>query len=135
VWPWRNGRGYEAIRSINHILIAMNIVILKSPPGSDLESLELIMACAAFEQTPAIVLMEQGALFANKASSALRSDSKSISKLFSALPMYDCEQIYICEDSMHSLGMTSENIHGFCSPTSRDKLKALLATSKKTIVF
>jgi len=113
----------------------MNIVILKSPPGSDLESLELVMACAAFEQAPAMVLMEQGALFANKASSALRSDSKSISKLFSALPMYDCEQIYICEDSMHSLGMTSENIHGFCIPTSKDKLKALLATAKKTIVF
>ena len=113
----------------------MNIIILKSLPSSDLEAIELTMACAAFEQPPTLILINHGVAYANKNTTSVRSDGKSLKKIFSALPMYDCEQVYVCEQSMEQLGLDHSDIHDFCDIKPQVYLKEIVGNATRTIAF
>jgi len=113
----------------------MNLIILKSPPSSDLEAAELILACAAFEQAPALLLLGQGIHWALKDAGSIRADSKALNKLFSALPMYDCDQIYVEQDSLNNHQFNANQLHPFCTITDTQDIKKLMSQAKKTVAF
>lgn len=113
----------------------MNLIILKSAPSSDLEALELVLACAAFEQPVSILLIDHAIQHAIKTASSIRSDSKSIKKIFSALPMYDCEQIYVCQKSLKRSNLDEACLHDFCAIVDSETSKKLIASASKTVAF
>ncbi len=113
----------------------MNLIILKSSPSSDLEAAELILACAAFEQAPSILLLSHGIHWGLKDAGPLRSDSKALNRLFSALPMYDCEEVYVCSNSLEQYQVEPTQLHGFCSVIDKQAIKRLTSQANKTVAF
>lgn len=113
----------------------MNLFILKKAPTSDAEALEMILACAAFEQQPSILLLGSGIQFAKADLGKFKSDGKSIGKLTSAFPMYDIENIFALESDAQTYKIDKQELHSFCKLISTEELKKILQSADKTISF
>lgn len=91
------------------------LLILSSPPGQDMEALELVLALAAFEHPVSVLLLGSGIGWLNTPQQPRKRGGKSPDKLVSALPMYDIEQVFYRVD----------DTHGHAPPTG---IQATLAT-------
>lgn len=113
----------------------MTLIIISSPPTLDLEPIELILALAAFEQSPKILLLGQGVHYANTLQQEKKPQGKSPSKIVSALPMYDCEEIYVSEKAMLAQGLDTADLQGFCQAINDEQIKQLIQQSKHCVNF
>lgn len=113
----------------------MTLIIISTPPTLDLEPLELILALAAFEQAPKVLLLGNGIHYLNKLQQAKKANGKSPSKVISALPMYDCEEIFVREQDMQLQGLSKEDLQGFCSLIGNDQIQVLIKQSKHCVNF
>ncbi len=91
------------------------LLMLSSPPGQDMEALELALALAAFEHPVSVLLLGSGIGWLNTPQQPRKPGGKSPDKLMSALPMYDIEQVFYRVD----------DTNGHASPAGR---QATLAT-------
>ena len=84
----------------------------KAPYGTvyALESLEVVLIGAAFEQDVCLVFMDDGVfqLTANQDTSG--SDMKGFSSTYKALGDYDINKIYVCEDSLKERGLSLDDL-------------------------
>lgn len=113
----------------------MTLIIISNPPSLDLEPLELLLALAAFEQAPKILLLGQGLHYANKLQQAKRTNGKSPSKVISALPMYDCEEILVRQEDLLQQGLALEDLQDFCRIVDNKQIKQLINQSKHCVNF
>jgi tRNA 2-thiouridine synthesizing protein C len=84
----------------------------KAPYGTvyALESLEVVLIGAAFEQEVQLIFMDDGVyqLAANQSTDGI--GMKNFSKAYSALGDYDVNQIYVCKDSLAERGLTTDDL-------------------------
>lgn len=113
----------------------MTLIIISTPPTLDLEPLELILALAAFEQTPKVLLLGQGIHYANTLQKQKKPGGKSPSKVISALPMYDCEEILIREQDLLLQGLQINDLQSFCSFVNDEQIQQLIKHSKHCVNF
>jgi tRNA 2-thiouridine synthesizing protein C len=89
-------------------LPTLAIVNRSAPYGSasGQESLDLTLAAASFGQTLSLFFIDDGVyqLFTAQAPESI--NAKNYSKTFAALEFYDIEQIYVCEESLLTRGIT-----------------------------
>lgn len=113
----------------------MTLIIISTPPTLDLEPLELILALAAFEQAPKVLLLGNGIHYLNKLQQAKKPNGKSPSKVISALPMYDCEDIFVREPDLQQCGLNKEDLQDFCRFIDNKQIKELIKQSKHCVNF
>ena len=84
----------------------------KSPYGSvyALESLEVVLIGAAFEQNVKLVFMDDGVFQLTKNQDPTDIGMKNFSKTYAALGDYDVNQIYVDEDSLKERGLTLDDL-------------------------
>lgn len=111
----------------------MTLIIISSAPTLDLEPVELALALAAFEQQPKILLMGQGIFYANTLQQAKRTNGKASNKVVSALPMYDCEEIFICQADIERFGLETDILQPFCTVVDKQQLQQLIKQSKHCV--
>ena len=111
----------------------MTLIIISSAPTLDLEPIELLLALAAFEQQPKILLLGEGILHANTLQQAKRLNGKAVGKIVPALPMYDCEEIFICQSDIERFGLENDILQPFCTPLDKQQLKQLIKQSKHCV--
>jgi tRNA 2-thiouridine synthesizing protein C len=113
----------------------MTLIIISTPPTLDLEPIELILALAAFDQSPSLLLLGQGIHYANTLQLAKRSGGKSPSKVLAALPMYDCEEIFISATDITEQGFNIKDLHSHCTLINDDRIKQLINQAKHCVNF
>ncbi len=113
----------------------MTLIIISTPPSLDLEPIELVLALAAFEQEPKLLLMGQGIHYANTLQQAKKAKGKSPSKVISALPMYDCEKIYVSAKGLADQGLEKSDLQDFCHLVDGEQIKQLIKQSKHCVNF
>ncbi len=113
----------------------MTLIIISNPPSQDLEPLELLLALAAFEQAPKILLLGQGVHYANKFQQAKKTNGKSPSKVISALPMYDCDEILVRKDDLIEQGLEVTDLQDFYRLVDNHEIKQLINQSKHCVNF
>jgi tRNA 2-thiouridine synthesizing protein C len=111
----------------------MTLIIISSAPTLDLEPIELLLALAAFEQQPKILLIGEGILHANTLQQAKRVNGKAANKIVSALPMYDCEEIFICQADIERFGLERDILQPFCTPLNKQQLQQLIKQSNHCV--
>lgn len=116
-------------------MVILTLIIISNPPSLDLEPLELLLALAAFEQAPKVLLMGQGIHYANKFQQAKKTNGKSPSKVMSALPMYDCDEILIRKDDLIEQGLEATDLQDFCRLIDNQDIKQLINQSKHCVNF
>jgi tRNA 2-thiouridine synthesizing protein C len=84
----------------------------KAPYGTvyALESLEVVLIGAAFEQDVKLVFMDDGVYQLTKNQDTDGIGMKNFSKTYSALGDYDVNQIYVCEQSLKDRGLTLDDL-------------------------
>ncbi len=113
----------------------MTLIIISSPPTLDLETIELVLALAAFEQAPKLLLLGQGIHYASLLQQEKKAKGKSPSKVVSALPMYDCETVYIAAKGLAEQGLEPEDLQSFCQLVDDEQIKQLIKQSKHCVNF
>lgn len=84
----------------------------KAPYGTvyALESLEVVLIAAAFEQEVQLIFMDDGVYQLTKGQETDGIGMKNFSKTYSALGDYDVNQIYVCKDSLAERGLTADDL-------------------------
>lgn len=74
------------------------------------EGLDALLACAAFEQKVSVLFLHDGVfqLLKNQQSNLL--EQKSLEKSLSALPLYDVNDVYACQQSLIDRKLCSEQL-------------------------
>ncbi len=84
----------------------------RAPHGTiyALESLEVVLIGAAFDQDVSVIFMDDGVYQLKKGQDTGQVEMKNFSKTFRALEMYDVEKLYVEKESMETRGLTEDDL-------------------------
>lgn len=88
--------------------MATTLFVIRRPPFGGRparESLEAILAFAAFDQPIAVLFMDDGVLHLLPNQDGSDIGHRPVSQLLSALPVYGVEKIYACQKSLSVHGI------------------------------
>jgi tRNA 2-thiouridine synthesizing protein C len=82
-------------------------IISRSPYASShaLEQLEAAMVAAVFEASVAVLFRDEGAWNLQQDQTGGSIGQKTLTKVLSALPAYEVEELYVCADALGTLGV------------------------------
>ena len=84
----------------------------KAPYGTiyALESLEVVLIGAAFEQDVSVVFIDDGVFEIVKGQDTAGIEMKNFSNTYKALEMYDVEKLYVSKDSLEERGLSEDDL-------------------------
>jgi len=84
----------------------------KAPYGTvyALESLEVVLIGAAFEQDVSMVFMDDGVYQIKKGQDTKGIGMKNFSPTYRALEMYDVEKLFVEKESLDARGLTADDL-------------------------
>ncbi|MHB1291022.1 MAG: sulfurtransferase complex subunit TusC [Sulfuricella sp.] len=84
----------------------------KAPYGTiyALESLEVVLISAAFDQDVSLVFVDDGVYQLKKGQATKAVGMKNFSPTYRALEGYDIEKLYVEKESLESRGLTEEDL-------------------------
>lgn len=88
------------------------LVNRKAPHGSiyALESLEVVLIAAAFEQDVSVVFVDDGVYQLKKGMQTKAIATKNFSPTYRALEDYDIDKLYVEAESMAARGLTADDL-------------------------
>ncbi len=113
----------------------MTLIIINKSPTIDLEPIELLLASAAFDQQPKLLLLGEGVFYANALQQEKRIKGKSAAKLLAALPMYDCDEVFVRQKDLESFGLEASSLQSFCTLVSDAEIQTLIGQSNHCVSF
>ena len=107
----------------------------KAPYGTvyALESLEMVLIAAAFDQDVSVVFMDDGVYQIIKDQETDGIGIKNFSKTYRALEGYDVENLYVSKESMEERGLTEDDFLVDVDVLDQAALSALLAEQEVVI--
>jgi len=100
-----------------------------------LESLEVVLIAAAFEQDVSLVFMDDGVYQIKKGQNTEAIGVKNFSPTYRALEGYDVEKLYVEKESLESRGMTTEDLVVPVQLLDKDQLAALMEEQEVILSF
>ena len=84
----------------------------KAPYGTiyALESLEVVLISAAFDQDVSLVFIDDGVYQLKKGQQTKGIETKNFSPTYRALDGYDVEKLYVERESLEARGLTEEDL-------------------------
>ena len=84
----------------------------KAPYGSiyALESLEVVLITAAFDQDVSLAFVDDGVFQLKKGMQTKGIETKNFSPTYRALDGYDVEKLYVEKESLESRGLTADDL-------------------------
>lgn len=84
----------------------------KAPYGSvyALESLEVVLITAAFDQDVSLVFVDDGVYQLKKGCQTKGIETKNFSPTYRALDGYDIEKLYVDKESLEARGLTADDL-------------------------
>lgn len=100
----------------------------KAPYGTiyALESLEVVLIAAAFDQDVSLVFMDDGVYQIKKGQDTKGIGMKNFSPTYRALEGYDIEKLYVEKESLETRGMTADDLIVPVEVLSKDELTSLM---------
>ncbi len=75
-----------------------------------LESLDVVLIGAAFDQDVSVVFADDGVFQLKKGQDTAEVEIKNFSPTYRALEMYDVEKLYVEKESLEARGLTEEDL-------------------------
>lgn len=100
----------------------------KSPYGTiyALESLEVVLIAAAFDQDVSLVFMDDGVYQLKKGQDTKGIGMKNFSPTYRALEGYDIEKLYVEKESMESRGLSESDLIVPVEVLGKDELASMM---------
>ncbi len=109
----------------------------KAPHGSiyALESLEVVLITAAFDQDVSVVFMDDGVWQLKKGMNTKGIETKNFSPTYRALEGYDVEKLYVDAASLQARGLTTDDLVVDVEVLSADGLAELMRAQDVVFSF
>lgn len=100
----------------------------KAPYGTiyALESLEVVLISAAFDQDVSLAFLDDGVFQLKKGQQTKGIETKNFSPTYRALDGYDIEKLYVEKESMEARGLTEDDLLVDVTVLSRDEMGKLM---------
>lgn len=99
------------------------------------ESLDLTLALSAFNESLSLFFIGDGVYQLLDGHTPAEILQKNYQPLFKMLDMYDVENIYVCEASLHQRGLTSEMLAIETTVLTKAQLQDRLAEQQQLLSF
>jgi len=128
--PWEDDELEGPIRKFMY-------VNRRAPYGTiyALESLEVVLIAAAFEQDVTLVFMDDGVYQIKKDQNTEAIGVKNFSPTYRALEGYDVEKLYVERESLESRGLTTEELIVPVQVIDKDQLAELMEEQEVILSF
>jgi tRNA 2-thiouridine synthesizing protein C len=100
-----------------------------------LESLEVVLIAAAFEQDVSLVFMDDGVYQIKKDQNTDAIGVKNFSPTYRALEGYDVEKLYVEKESLRSRGLTTDDLIVPVQLVDKDQLAQLMEEQEVILSF
>lgn len=100
-----------------------------------LESLEVVLIAAAFEQDVSLLFMDDGVYQIKKGQNTEGIGVKNFSPTYRALEGYDVEKLYVEKESLESRGLTTDDLVVPVQVLDKDQLAALMEEQEVILSF
>lgn len=109
----------------------------KAPYGTiyALESLEVVLITAAFDQDVSLVFLDDGVYQLKKGQQTKGIETKNFSPTYRALEGYDVEKLYVEKESMEARGLTEEDLLVDVTVLSSAEMGALMDQQDVVLSF
>jgi tRNA 2-thiouridine synthesizing protein C len=109
----------------------------KAPYGTiyALESLEVVLIAAAFDQDVSLAFIDDGVYQIVKGQHTKNIDVKNFSPTYRALEGYDIEKLYVEKESMEARGLTEEDFLVDVKVLNAAEMADLMATQDVVLSF
>lgn len=113
------------------------IVNRKAPYGTiyALESLEVVLIAAAFEQDVSLAFMDDGVYQLKKGHQTKGIEMKSFQPTYRALEDYDVNKLYVDQDSLQARGLSADDMCVPVEVVSREQLGQLMDEQDVVLSF
>lgn len=100
----------------------------KAPYGTiyALESLEVVLISAAFDQDVSLAFLDDGVFQLKKGQQTKGIETKNFSPTYRALDGYDIEKLYVEKESMDARGLTEDDLLVDVTVLSREDMGKLM---------
>ena len=128
--PWEDDEPEGPVRKFMY-------VNRRAPYGTiyALESLEVVLVAAAFEQDVTLVFMDDGVYQIKKEQNTEAIGVKNFSPTYRALEGYDVEKLYVEKESLDSRGLTTEDLIVPVQVVNKDQLAELMEEQEVILSF
>ena len=111
-------------------------IVRRGPYGNLLarESLDAILAASVYEQALSVLFLDDG-VFQLVTPQTTASKQKNISKLLSAFPLYDINELFICQSSLKQRNLDTTALCLNVKPLNSDEVKHLMKQQDQLISF
>ena len=109
----------------------------KAPYGTiyALESLEVVLITAAFDQDVSLVFLDDGVFQLKKSQQTKAIEIKNFSPTYRALDGYDVEKLYVEKESMDARGLTEDDLLVDVTVLSSAEMGALMNEQDVVLSF
>ncbi len=109
----------------------------KAPYGTiyALESLEVVLITAAFDQDVSLAFLDDGVYQLKKGQQPKGIETKNFSPTYRALEGYDIEKLYVEKESLEARGLTEDDLLVDVTVLSRKELGALMDEQNVVLSF
>ncbi len=109
----------------------------KAPYGTiyALESLEVVLITAAFDQDVSLVFMDDGVYQLKKGQQTKGIETKNFSPTYRALEDYDVEKLYVEKEAMEARGLSEEDFIVDVTVLSRAEMGAMMDEQDVVLSF
>ncbi len=109
----------------------------KAPYGTvyALESLEVVLITAAFDQDVSVVFLDDGVLQLKRGQQTKGIDNKNFSPTYRALEGYDIEKLYVERESLEARALTEDDLLVPVTVLSREEMGDLMETQDVVLSF
>lgn len=109
----------------------------KAPHGTiyALESLEVVLITAAFDQDVSLAFVDDGVFQLKKGQQTKGIETKNFSTTFRALEGYDIEKLYVEKESMEARGLSEDDLLVDVTVLSSKEMGALMDDQDVVLSF
>jgi tRNA 2-thiouridine synthesizing protein C len=109
----------------------------KAPYGTvyALESLEVVLITAAFDQDVSLAFLDDGVYQLRKGQQTKGIETKNFSPSYRALEGYDIEKLYVEREALEARGLTEEDLLVDVTVLSRSEMGALMDQQDVVLSF
>ena len=109
----------------------------KAPHGTiyALESLEVVLISAAFDQDVSLAFLDDGIYQLKKAQQTKGIEVKNFSPTYRALDGYDIEKLYVEREALEARNLTEDDLLVDVTVLSREDMGALMETQDVVLSF
>jgi tRNA 2-thiouridine synthesizing protein C len=128
--PWEDDEAEGPVRKFMY-------VNRRAPYGTiyALESLEVVLIAAAFEQDVSLAFLDDGVYQIKKGQDTDAIGVKNFSPTYRALEGYDVEKLYVERESLESRGLTTDDLIVPVEVMDKDQLAALMEEQEVILSF